>query len=80
MEKVGALKDNNTNQAFIDLESRTRAGVSSGFQRECKHPCIQECLSHCTTDGPLSMWEAQRFPFLDSSPLQNDRSLGHKSQ
>lgn len=40
MEKVGALKDNNTNQAFIDLkvndsiESRTRAGVSSGFQRE----------------------------------------------
>lgn len=34
MEKVGALKDNNTNQAFTDLESRTRAGVSSGFQRE----------------------------------------------
>lgn len=34
MEKLGALKDNNTNHAFIDLESRTRAGASSGFQRK----------------------------------------------
>lgn len=34
MEKVGALQDNNTNHTFIDLESRTRAGVSSGFQRK----------------------------------------------
>lgn len=33
MEKLGALKDNNTNHAFIDLESRTRAGAS-GFQRK----------------------------------------------
>lgn len=31
---MGALKDNNTNHAFIDLESRTRADVSSGFQKE----------------------------------------------
>lgn len=34
MEKVGALKDNNINRVFTDLESRTRAGVSSGFQRK----------------------------------------------